>query len=111
MEKAGLELPSYTEVGTFDGVNVKGKITENLASGCWEFIQRGLERPFDAVLMKGEYAVGSSWKRAPTHIGTIIRPGMMIHVEESMMYANCISLNHSDIVDRFVGIYRHRELQ
>lgn len=112
MEKAGLsdkDLPAYVGIGAFEGKKVWEEVKMNIGT-IWMPIQRGLERPFDAVLMKGEYIINGVWKRGDVHIGTIVRPGLMIHIENGMLGAVCLSLNHSEIEQRFVGIYRHWRL-
>jgi|SRR5690348_7644255 len=112
MEKAGLsdkDLPLYVGIGSFEGKKVGEEVQRNIGK-IWMPIQRGLERPFDAVLMKGEYIHNGVWKRGEIHIGTIVRPGLLVHIENGMLGAVCLSLSHPEIEQRFVGIYRHWKL-
>lgn len=113
MSHAGLDdedVPSYSEVGSYDGKQIKKEIKSNLDCNKWVLIQRGLERPFDAVLMKGEYFINGNWKRGPIHIGTVVKPGWMIHIE-AKRNAIYLSMNNPDVSERIVGIYRHWKLQ
>jgi hypothetical protein len=112
MEKAGLsndDLPAYDDIGSFEGKKISDEVQNNIGK-IWIPIARGLERPFDAVLMKGEYTIGGVMRRGDIHIGTIVRPGLMIHIDAGMLGSICVSLNHSEVASRFVGIYRHWKL-
>lgn len=92
----GLDLPSYDDgyVGPADRAAIQGLIDGDRC--LWGRVERGAERPFDLVLLRGN----------PWHVGTVVLPGRMLHVPEG----------RSSVIEPFTtgrfgrrveGVYRH----
>lgn len=62
-------------------------------------VTHGRERAGDVIMLRG----------SPCHVGIVVRPGYMLHVEEKC--ATCIeSYYHGLYKTRIIGIYRHGKL-
>lgn len=92
----GVELPSYREdyAGPADRAAIQALMDGDRS--LWRPVERGAERPFDLVLLRGN----------PWHVGTVVSRGRMLHVPEG----------HTSVIEPFAtgrfgrrieGLYRH----
>ena len=116
-DQAGLDVPSFasTYERAADGAAVAASIVAyGKNSGDWLEVARGRERLFDAVLMRSHYEVQAggvtSVETAEMHIGVVLGPGWLIHVEEGIDAALGAYIRHRRISSRVVEFWRHREL-
>lgn len=97
-EHFGRDLPSY------DGTHWrKGAVVAEVAHGAAAYsalfqpVARGAEREGDGVLLR--------LRGAPIHVGLVVAPGVMLHIEEAT--ASCIeSYNSFQWTKRIMGFYR-----
>lgn len=97
-ELGGLQLPSYVEdyVTAADARAIDGLIAGELEP--WAMIAAGHEKPFDAVLMReGRFA---------RHIGLVVAPGRLLHVEDGGTSV-IEPYRHGHIKARLLGFYRY----
>jgi cell wall-associated NlpC family hydrolase len=99
-ELRGIELPSYAEayVTSADRRALAALIAGNL--DAWEEVPATTEQPFDGVLMREG--------RFVQHIGVVVKPGLMLHVERGSTSA--IERYRSGMfAHRVVGFYRFKQ--
>lgn len=99
-ELRGIELPSYAEayVTSADRRALAVLIAGELDP--WEEISAGVEQMFDGVLMREG--------RFVQHVGIVVVPGMMLHVERGS--ASVIERYRSGMfAHRVVGFYRFKQ--
>jgi cell wall-associated NlpC family hydrolase len=97
-EQFGRDLPPY------DGLHWSGaasiaEVAQGAAaySARFQLVERGSERVGDGILIR--------LRGAPIHVGLVIAPELMLHVEEAT--ASCIeSYNSFQWSKRIVGFYR-----
>jgi cell wall-associated NlpC family hydrolase len=96
-ELRGIALPSYSE--QYVAAEDRRALSELIAGelGPWREVPDGSEQPFDAVLMReGRFA---------RHIGLVIAPGRLLHVEQGR--TSCIERYRDGVIrPRVVGFYR-----
>ncbi len=96
----GLDLPSYSDrYVTAADLAVIARLIGSEIDDDWREIPRGEERPLDGALMREG--------RLPGHIGTVVRPGLLIHIERGET-SRIESYRVSPLKHRLVGFYRHR---
>jgi len=97
-EMRGIQLSSYTneyvDARFYDKVSdvVNAHIPE------WLLIERGMERPYDAVILR--------LRGLPIHIGMVVKPGLMIHVLAKVN--TCLERYNTPMWDKRIrGFYRY----
>ncbi len=113
-EQFGLDLPSYGETYNTaeDGRRVGETLAQNgIDSTEWMQIQAGDEVAGDAVLLSGFYKVDGALRKANMHVGLVVRPGFMIHVEAGI--TTCIARYRDDrrFNRRVKGFFRNQKLK
>jgi cell wall-associated NlpC family hydrolase len=99
-ELRGIDLPSYAEryVTAADGVAIARLIAGQLDP--WDEVATGKELAFDAVLLREG--------RLASHIGLVVRPGLMLHVERGET-SRIERYGSGALRHRVIGFYRYRE--
>lgn len=98
-ELRGIDLPSYAEdyVSSTDRAAIADLIEGGLPA--WERVPAGSEKLFDGVLMRV--------KRDECHIGLVVAPGRVLHVENDKL--SCVEPYGSwRLAHRITGFYRYR---
>jgi cell wall-associated NlpC family hydrolase len=104
-EQLNREISSHADVAAGDLMAKARKIIKNSeASDEWERVDK--EKPFDAVLMKGQVRVEGAVRSLPIHIGLVISPGKMIHIEKGSGVTIAEYRRHIKIKSRVLGFYR-----
>lgn len=101
-ELRGVELPSYSE-RYVTGAD-RGEMARLIAGELddWQEIPATEEQRFDGVLMReGSF---------PRHIGVVVAPGQMLHVERGQT-SRIERYRSGMLAPRVVGFYRLRDLQ
>lgn len=76
-ERFGIEVPSYVEeYGSTKERETIGAVIAREVQPPWVEVLPGQERPGDVVLMRRG--------RHPIHVGLVVAPGRMLHVEEGI---------------------------
>lgn len=99
LELRGIELPSYADsyVTAGDARELARLIAGELDP--WDEIEPGAETIYDGVLMReGKF---------PRHIGIVVEPGLMLHVERGGT-SQVERYRSGMFAHRVVGFYRHR---
>lgn len=111
-EHFSVRVPSFSETYSEanDGIAVEEAIAEyGLKDPIWVKIDAGKERLGDGVHMVGYCKVNDHWERAGMHVGVVLAPGTLIHIEEGkdaslMRYREKLGGSH-----RVLGFYRHKD--
>ncbi len=99
----------------FDGVEAPNLIARTArreaTSSTWMPVLPGAEQPLDAVLMSGLLGEGRDTVRAPIHIGCVIGPGRLIHIDEGgvkvQAFRNTSTMRATpEVANRTRGIFR-----
>ena len=112
MEQFGWDLPSLGETyaSVFDGGLVGESIRENgTITEDWQEIGFGLEQLGDVVLMSGLYQQNGRWHKANMHVGLVMAPGIMLHVEKGIDAALGLYKSDRRLKNRVKGLWRHRQ--
>ncbi|WP_422024626.1 NlpC/P60 family protein [Pyruvatibacter mobilis] len=109
-EQAGIRLPCYGhsyEAATQGDVLAPLIGTEKVA---WTSVPAGCERALDGVLMKGYFGVGRQMRAGDFHVGVVVAPGLLMHVERGT--DTCLVSYRRDrrVRYRLRGFYRHAGL-
>ena len=111
MKELGFTVPSYTEEysSTYKGRNVSEALEKYGVQGKdWEEIEAGQERLGDHVEMYGVYEIAGKKFRAPMHVGLVLIPGTMIHIEDGTDSVLCKYREDRHMKRRVIGFYRYR---
>jgi len=111
MNELGFTVPSFTEKyeSTYKGENVKDALdTLGVKDKHWDEIEVGKEELGDHVLMYGIYEIEGKKIRAPMHVGLVLIPGTMIHIEENIDSVLCPYREDRHMKRRVIGFYRFR---
>lgn len=105
-DRLGIKLPDYPEIP--EGANL-AKIRAILAAAGgpqWTEIPRGEEQAFDVVLMRSIVSVDDRRHSRPIHIGCVLSPGAMIHIQEKTGVSIVNYRRDPMIRNRVTGFYR-----
>ncbi len=111
MKELGFTVPSFTEEysSTYKGKNVAQALdTLGVKDEHWEEIPAGEERLGDHILMYGSYEIDGKRYRAPMHVGLVLAPGVMIHIEQCIDSVLCPYREDRHMKRRVIAFYRYR---
>lgn len=83
-----------------ESAHIAQLLINGFAQSPWRWFENG-ERTFDAILFR--------WGQVPAHVGTVVRPGMMLHIHEGVG-ARLESYRSPEWNRRLLGFYRHEDL-
>lgn len=101
----GIQLSAHP-VGAYDALAVTRAMRAETTGGDWHPVAIGEEQPMDVVVMQTIHATGHV---AELHVGLVVRPGKLIHVEEPAG-TMCVGFYHFSVDGRIRRIWRHRLL-
>jgi cell wall-associated NlpC family hydrolase len=108
-EQCGIVLPDYSDVPAGDWRAKVKQITAGAGEAAdWEPIAAGTEQPFDAVLMRGQFRHDGRARSAPVHIGAVVTPGALIHIEDGAGVTVVDYRRHMLVKNRVIAFYRYR---
>lgn len=104
--RLGIHLPLYPEIATVNDPAMFRTFVRESASESWMEIPAGQEQPYDLVLMRG--IVGEEGRRAsrPVHVGLVIQPGRMIHIEKGSGASVVDYRKHPSVKHRVISFFR-----
>ena len=114
-ERAGLELPDYLDSyeATSEGEAISAAIEGELHTEDWRRVEAGIERLFDAVLIRMFFTDDAGIRRgAGTHCGMVVAPGVLIHVGKGINAS--LGFYRRDRLKwerRVAGFFRHAALE
>ena len=112
-EQAGVELPSLATCygSEANPAGVGDAIEAERRSGAWDRIDAGGEGPFDVVEMSGAARIpGPGWVFGPLHVGVVVAPGWLLHVERGTAAVLVRYREDQAIRRRVLGFWRYRRL-
>lgn len=105
-ELAGVDLPAYGEIAASNLLAiVRAMDTGAQDAAVWRRVDDLPRRALDVVTMRGFGATG----RAPLHVGVMLDPRRLLHVEESTDSVT-VPLDHPSVAGRLLGFHRHADL-
>jgi hypothetical protein len=111
-EQAGLDLPSLA-TGYGSEANLAGVQRELGAarrSDEWRHVLPDRERELDVVEMVTAARGEHGWEFPPLHVGVVVAPGWLIHVERATAAVLVRYREDQAVRRRILGFWRHREL-
>lgn len=112
-EQAGVEVPMYGTVhgGGGAGGGVEPAVRQATSGALWNPVQRGVERCFDAVLMRGAWRDAEGALHAGLiHVGIVVAPGVVLHIEQGIDAALGFYRTDIRLSRRVDSFWRHRDL-
>ena len=110
-EQAGLQLPSLATCygSEANAAGVGEAVEAERRSGSWQRIEPGVEHPFDVVEMSGAARIpDSGWVFGPLHVGVVVTPGWLLHVERGTAAVVARYREDQVIRRRILGFWRYR---
>lgn len=107
LERAGVALPEYPDIPAGASLEKLETILAAAGGADWNQVAVGAERPLDCVLMKGLIVHGGAKHVAEIHIGCVVAPGTLIHIERGCEVTLADYRNHPRVKRRVVGFFRH----
>jgi cell wall-associated NlpC family hydrolase len=108
IEQAGIAVPHYGPHSPNDLLDVAKAVRDNLDD--YSRIEDGAEQPFDLVLMTGLVGEGASARNAGVHVGVVIAPGILMHIEKASHHPVCADYRgiraNPALKSRILGFYR-----
>jgi cell wall-associated NlpC family hydrolase len=109
--EAGIELPTYGDIGATELIRVRSKISSDSGHRNWVRVGTSEEQLGDIVVMTGAMRdTSGALRHAPVHVGMVIKPGWLIHTEEEygvMVVAFRGGHRRQEISSRVKEIYRY----
>jgi len=106
----GIRLIAYHGTSAADVSETNKSIEQDGASPPWQnIIDIGKERAFDVVVMRGILTLDGKSISVPVHIGIIITPGIVMHIQEGSNIS-CVPITHPSVRRRIISIHRHELL-
>lgn len=109
-EAMGLtDVPTYAGTPASELMAVAREIDRAKTLPMWLLIDRRFTRRGDVVTMTGTARVEGRPTQRQTHVGVMVEPRRVLHVEPAAASA-IVRLDHPSIRHRVAGFYRHRDL-
>lgn len=103
----GVDLPTYGEISASDLIAIAREID---AGKCDPWVPVvGERRPFDVQTMWSRIKIDGAWMRDQGHVGIMVSPTHMLHVEYSTA-AVCVPLTDRSVRYRLLQTFRHKAL-
>lgn len=110
LEQMDLHLPEHPEISEGATLAKLRTIVAAAASPTWHEVVRGSECVYDVVLMRGHVEHAEHKYQRPIHIGLVVVPGTLIHVEVGSNVSITDYRRDIRTKNRVHGFYRHAEL-
>lgn len=110
LEQTGIKLPEYPEIGAGANLQKLRAITAAAEGPEWIEIAAGDERAFDLVLLKGQLEHEGRKHSRPIHVGCVVAPGTLIHIEAGSEVSVVDYRAHPRMKHRVTGFYRYHKL-
>ena len=106
-ERAKIDLEPFADISPSDGERIERAITAEAEN--WIEAEFGKEQELDVVVMRDVYLCGKEALSADMHVGVIVAPGRMFHVERKIG-GSVVHLSHPSVKSRLQRLYRHKAL-
>jgi cell wall-associated NlpC family hydrolase len=106
--RLGIELPLYPEVESVTDPAMLRTFMREAKADCWEEISAGQEQPYDVVMMRGFVDVEGRKAARPVHVGIVVQPGRLIHIEKGVGVSVADYRNHPSVKHRVITFYRYK---
>jgi cell wall-associated NlpC family hydrolase len=104
----GICLPDYAEVSGSGTPEAYRTIVREKDGPEWAAIPAGQEEAFDVVLMRGQIEVEGRKASRPTHVGLVVHPGRLMHIERGTGVSVVDYRRHPSIKCRVISFHRYR---
>lgn len=108
-DRAGILLDSL-QVSESDYRAVTNEIVLAQQSYEWTAVKAGEERELDVAEMTWPVKVEGQWRHEPLHVGIVVYPGWLLHIERSTASMLSPYLSDQRVGRRIIGYWRHRRL-
>src|SRR5260370_42003640 len=98
----------YPEISGLDLIRATRAFRAAISADAWRKVEAPL-RIFDCVLMSAKVKVDRREIRVDGHVGILIAPDRVLHVEQAT-HAVHVELTHVSVRHRILNFYRHRDL-
>lgn len=105
-EEADKDLPAYEEIPAGASLEKAQQFLQSRTEECWQRVDSGSEGPLDLVLMKGLVDVDGKKTIAPLHIGCVVKPKQVIHIEYGCD-VSVVDYKHPKMQRRIIDFYRY----
>lgn len=107
-EERGIRISNHKDVAAGDLLAKARKMAKGAETDPeWVSVNALSEQPFDCVLMKGQVRIEGSVRSVPVHIGCVVIPGRLIHIEKETGVLVMDYRRNALIKNRVLGFYRH----
>lgn len=110
-EECGINLPTYPGVASAMDVAAFRTIVREAAGPQWDDVEPGREQDFDVVLLSGIIEVEGRKASRPTHVGLVVQPGRLIHIEQGTGVSVVDYRRHPSVKNRVISFHRYRPAQ
>lgn len=108
LRERGIALPAYGAVASAMSPEAFRTIIREKQLPEWEEIPPGSEQAFDVVLMRGIIEVEGRKASRPTHVGLVVRPSRLLHIERGTGASVVDYRRHPSIKCRVISFHRYR---
>lgn len=105
-EVKGVLLPDLGGIAQGADLSPRAAEVAEACAGTWVEVPRPQAKALDVVLMRGIVAHEGHKASRPVHVGCMVNPGALIHIEEGVG-VSLVELNHFRIRRRVDGFYRY----
>ena len=106
-EQCGYDVSAHEDVEAGDMLAKVRKIMRGAEDDPqWQRVEK--EQAFDGVLMRGQVRVEGRTRGRPIHVGVVVQPGTLIHVEHGSGVTIVDYKRHPMIKNRVLAFYRFR---
>lgn len=110
IEQCGIVLPEYSGIGAGETLQKFRTIRQEALRAEWTEIQPLNEKQYDVVLMRGQFSHEGTKHSRPIHIGCVVCPGTLVHIEMGSRVSVVNYRTHIKVRSRVVSFYRHARL-
>lgn len=109
-EQLGKEISSHSDIQPGDLRQKVRAIVKGADSDPeWARVAAGEEAAFDCVLMRGQISVDGRMYSRPVHVGAVVRPGLLIHIEAGAGVTVVNYREHPRVKGRVISFHRLRD--
>ncbi len=108
-EQLGREITDYSDARAGDLMAQARTLSANADTDPeWQKVDRSEVKQFDAVVMRGHVRHEGRLTSRPVHVGMVVRPGTLIHIEKGAGVTVVNYDRHPKVRGRVIGFYRLR---
>jgi cell wall-associated NlpC family hydrolase len=106
-DRANITLDPFADIAPGEGSRIAAAIAA--AAPSWIHVALGSEKELDVVVMRDICVIDGKAATADMHVGIVVAPGQMFHVEKGIG-GMLVRIDDPSVKDRVRHIHRHRAL-